>query len=440
MLPASPPPSAIDDERLREIVRIVRAALDSPKQAEARPSPIARCGMFLVANWTFTAFLASVMLLALAWLLYDTSPLYWAKQIRSADLELDRKDAKLAFDREVADRYRMQGEKLLDVWQMADAEKAFQKALELDPASTQAALGLTKAQMFALPSSGRYDAEVVGQRIGIIEEVASKSCKQRASEASGDHDSECHDAHALAARGDLNYFLGAWPEAQADYREALALRPTLAHAHFGLGMTELKQQRWPEAAAEFGRAADLSPYNWKYQTNRVFALVSTGDWAAAKAEYQRLWRLAPDLALPYVEAAAVYRKTAGNGDLNYILQITQHVDVLLAGREIDSRNLETWLLRTDNSEIAPLAGLEEKRAYLGLSIGATLFLLGDEQGGVARARQVPVLQRDMAVTVSRLVEHDCAEIEIARPDLAPRVARLREIFRQEKLLSALAGQ
>ena len=114
--PPTPPPlpsPAIDDERLREIVRIVRAALDAAKAETPRSGYIARCVGFLVANWPFTAFIASLALLALAWWLYDTSPLYWAKQIHSADLELDRKVAKVDFDREVSDRWRLLGEKLL---------------------------------------------------------------------------------------------------------------------------------------------------------------------------------------------------------------------------------------------------------------------------------------------------------------------------------------
>ena len=66
-----------------------------------------------------------------------------------------------------------------------------------------AALGLTKAQIFALSSSGRYDAEVVERRIALIEDVVVQRCRQQASERRekfDEHAPECRDAHAQAAR------------------------------------------------------------------------------------------------------------------------------------------------------------------------------------------------------------------------------------------------
>ena len=85
---------------------------------------------------------------------------------------------------------------------------------------------------------------------------------------------------------------------------------------------------------------------------------------------------------------AVYRRRPKNDDdLNAVLQIARHADGLLADAETDPRNKEMWVIETRDDRVS-MTRLEEKRAYLGLTIGATEFILGDEVGGSpARGRR-----------------------------------------------------
>src|SRR5512132_469188 len=89
--PVAPP---LDDERLREIVRIVRATLEAekPKEEEKPSAPLwKRASAFCLEHWALTAFVASVLVLIGAAVGYRASPFYWFKQIAVADAELDRK-------------------------------------------------------------------------------------------------------------------------------------------------------------------------------------------------------------------------------------------------------------------------------------------------------------------------------------------------------------
>ncbi len=226
-----------------------------------------RLWRFLLDHWGFTAFAASVAMLVVAGVVYGTSPLYWAKQVAVADRELDRKQAKLDFDREMAEHYLALGNKFLDVWNMKEAKKAFEDALKLDPTNQAAGFGLIKANAFAEAASGQFDAEVAERRLSLILEA------------------DPNDPHAFAGLGDLYYFLGI-SKASEYYGRAVKRRKTLAHAYFGLGSCAgHPQPDYRRAANHMGKAEKLSPHNWRYRNNRAQALADLGDIDAAIAEY-----------------------------------------------------------------------------------------------------------------------------------------------------------
>ncbi len=377
-----------------------------------------RLWRFLLDHWGFTAFAASVAMLVVAGVVYGTSPLYWAKQVAVADRELDRKQAKLDFDRDMAEHYLDLGNKLLDVWKMEEARKAFEDALKLDPTNQAAGFGLIKANAFAVAEPGQYDAEVAERRLSLILEA------------------DPNDPHALAGLGDLYYFLGDLQKAAEYYGRAVKQRETLAHAYFGLGMIALGQPKpdYRGAADHMGEAAKLSPHNWRYRNNRAQALADLGDSDAAIAEYRQLSRLDPELILPYLERAVVHRKRATDDDLGAIVQIARYVQGLFGLEKVANadKNRGLWFFETGSGRVY-LTTVETKRYYVQLTLATVTFILGDEQGGVADARQAPSLEPTQAADLGRLLDHDLRQIDAARSDLHGRIERLRQVFAAENL-------
>ncbi len=81
--------------------------------------------------------------------------------------------------------------------------------------------------------------------------------------------------------------------AEAAYREALRLEPTLAAAEHGLGVLALQAGQYRQAAEQFARTLALEPNNESAQHNAALALENCGRIEPARAIYRRLSQAAP---------------------------------------------------------------------------------------------------------------------------------------------------
>lgn len=397
--PVAPP---LDDQRLREIVRIVRATLEAEKpREEGKPeAPFwKRASAFCLEHWALTAFAASVLVLIGAAVGYQASPFYWFKQIAVADAELDRQQAKFDFDQKMADRQIQLGESFLDVWRLKDAAKAFDDALALDPASVPASFGRFKANMFADAASGAYDAEVTQRRLQRILDIDPK------------------DPYALAALGEYFYFQEDWGKARDYYRRALAER-RFAHALFGLGMVELKNEDYAAAAAPLAEAAKLSPFNWRYLANLAFVQAQTGEVQPAIATYETLSRLDPEALLPYVERVRLHLQ---QGEVGKVRTILEHVADLIEDEGIakGANNNGEWFFPA-GEETVYLSNLSAKRAYVHSSRAAILYVVGEEESAEHAAHRMPKLSDGDAIGVIHLIRYDLTLLGQRRGDLKVR--------------------
>jgi len=85
-------------------------------------------------------------------------------------------------------------------------------------------------------------------------------------------------------------------EAEQAERVAVALSPTTATAHNGLGLLAIDAGRIEDAAAEFERAAASDPNNASYLANLGNARRALGDRAAAEKAYRQALDISPQTA------------------------------------------------------------------------------------------------------------------------------------------------
>jgi Flp pilus assembly protein TadD len=109
------------------------------------------------------------------------------------------------------------------------------------------------------------------------------------------------------ARTHLGTVLGEWPEVEAADREALRLRPDDTKAHYNLGVALTNQQKHAEAEAEYRQALRLQPNKPEVRTNLGHALSGQGRNAEAEAEIRGALRLHPD----FPEAHIAYSLLGG---------------------------------------------------------------------------------------------------------------------------------
>jgi tetratricopeptide (TPR) repeat protein len=87
---------------------------------------------------------------------------------------------------------------------------------------------------------------------------------------------------------------GKLAEAVEHFRQCLRQYPRLAPMHNNLGQALLLLGKWEEAAHSCARAAALEPGTSLYHRNRGFALSKQGRLNAAKEEYHKSLKLAPN--------------------------------------------------------------------------------------------------------------------------------------------------
>jgi protein O-GlcNAc transferase len=189
---------------------------------------------------------------------------------------------------------------------LADAEKNYRLALELEPGQQDALhlLGVLAIQV------GRYDAavELIGRAIQHNGSHPGFYCNHgRALQHQGRFDDalESYDkalalkpdyADALLSRGSVLQILSRFDEALTSYQRATVLNPALADAHNNSGTVLRELKRFDEALAAFERASALKPDVAEVWLDRGNVCSALGRHEEAIAAYDSALRIAPDLA------------------------------------------------------------------------------------------------------------------------------------------------
>ena len=100
-------------------------------------------------------------------------------------------------------------------------------------------------------------------------------------------------ATAYADAGDSLVEQGRYADAEAAYREALALTPQLAHAHAGLGRALQELERYPEAAAAFHMAIEINQEDASAHNDLGWVLLEMKRYLEAETAFREAIRIHP---------------------------------------------------------------------------------------------------------------------------------------------------
>lgn len=181
---------------------------------------------------------------------------------------------------------------------LAKAVELFQRAVELDPgfASALARLSVAHSMTFRLG----FDASE--ERLGRAKAALDDAFRLKPGLA---------DAHV--ALGYYHYWgRRAYPEAEAEFRRALAQHPNDPEAAFGLGIVQRRQGNWPEAVRYLRQAAELDPRSRNKAWDCGLALFFTRDYREAELYIDRAIALAPEWAYAYTTKARLYLSWTGD--------------------------------------------------------------------------------------------------------------------------------
>jgi tetratricopeptide (TPR) repeat protein len=123
------------------------------------------------------------------------------------------------------------------------AETAYKKALELDPNSVDAYRGL----------SNIYNAQKK------FDQAAEASAQAMKLESAAGGAAGGGNASSLFNQGVILWNAGKIGEAKEQFAQAVKVDPSLADAHYWLGMANLNEGKMPEAATEFEEYLKLAP-------------------------------------------------------------------------------------------------------------------------------------------------------------------------------------
>ena len=134
--------------------------------------------------------------------------------------------------------------------QYADAEASFQKAIELSPESGEVYAGLANV----------YNAQ---KKFDLAQQASEKAASMTAASGGG-------SAEALYNQGVILWNQGKYAEAKAQYESAVQADPTMAMAHYQLGMANLNLGQIPDAREAFEAYLKLDPGGPKAAEVKVF--------------------------------------------------------------------------------------------------------------------------------------------------------------------------
>lgn len=102
-------------------------------------------------------------------------------------------------------------------------------------------------------------------------------------------------ARGHQVRGQNDYALKMFPEAEREYAQAMVLRPDLPGLRLELGLVYAAQSEWEKAEEQFRAEAKLQPGNAEAAYRLGDALLQRGKMKEAVAELQRSDSLRPDM-------------------------------------------------------------------------------------------------------------------------------------------------
>jgi tetratricopeptide (TPR) repeat protein len=211
------------------------------------------------------------------------------------------------------------GSALLGLGKLADAIAELREAIRLKPDLAEGHYNLANA----LREAGEPDQAIASYRevIRLVPDSVDPHLALGAILCDAKHDFGAGEAefreairlkpHSAAAYHNLGNALssrGKLTEAVGSYRKAVELEPNLANAHYSLGIGLRAQGRLAEAVAELGKAIRLRP-DYAFHNGLGLALADQGNLVEAIAAQREAIRLRPDFVNAHIAlGAALYRQ------------------------------------------------------------------------------------------------------------------------------------
>lgn len=403
--------------RAEDIARAVLSAL-ADWQASTRPREARwkQAFKFLSEHWPILTVLVTLVTAAGAMFLEGFSPRYPFRALAFNQTELDHRKQEFEEQQEAFERAAQErklkarlaedsvrlAKSFLDVGQIEEAQRAYDKALELDPLHVEARRGRFKTEVYEIAAAGQHDPEVIRMRLEAVLAM------------------DPRDPHALTMLGNLYVRAGLdRQDAMAKYRLALEIDPAVAEAQFGLAMLHLKDDDLAQAQAPIEEAVRLSPWNPRYLETLAYVRDRSGNVREALELYQHAINLDGQYLSPYFEIAALQRR---QGYLEGALATGQRLAALLDDAKISAlpKNQETLYFPVEERPVY-LRRPEEKRCYAYWTVSATAHLLQQPEvarDSAARARALGIPNH---LEVVRLLKSDLRRLKEEKPELGEKI-------------------
>jgi tetratricopeptide (TPR) repeat protein len=198
----------------------------------------------------------------------------------------------------------------------SDAEQEYRKALAIDPASSEATIGLANIYM-----RGRRfpDAEAELRKIVAAhpEQAGAHVQLGRVLAAQAKNDEAIAELQEALKRtpadtalqrdlADLYSSAGKNEQAEAAYRTLVRAHPDDAELHHSLGVSLLKQKKFADAQKEFLQTVKLRPGFAAAYGDLAFAASSNNDYGLTLKALDERAKLQPDIPITYFLRASAY--------------------------------------------------------------------------------------------------------------------------------------
>jgi serine/threonine-protein kinase len=199
-------------------------------------------------------------------------------------------------------------------WNWSEAEKKYQRALELDPNN----------------ASAHYFFAHLNSNLGRHAEALTMAKRAR----------ELDPLSLLtnSVEGQFLFYAGRGDEAIARYNKTLEIEPNFWIAHNGLGRVYIRQKRYDEAIAALTKAKEFSGASTEPVTQLGYALAKSGRRDETRATLEELKAFAAENFVPAYNFAMIYNGLDEKEEaLNYLEKSFQEREAQMAFIKIDTR-------------------------------------------------------------------------------------------------------